>query len=179
MPNFHTKDLNTPTYPCRFGKSSFKFEATSKRGEKLIMSECEGHNLLIKINKNKNGYLVKGDKITRPSSVVILQQVLKDFRDLTKTSPTNSNIDYKKQKSLKVPKYLKDMEYFANEFKSDKEILVEVGFGSGRHLLYQAKNNPNTLFIGIEIHKPSIEQVLNLLKIHHHLLCIELEFHYL
>jgi len=40
-----------------------------------------------------------------------------------------------------------------------------VGFGSGRHLLHQAINNPDILFIGIEIHFPSIEQVLKQITI--------------
>ena len=37
---------------------------------------------------------------------------------------------------------------------------MEVGFGSGRHLIYLAKENPDKIILGIEIHKPSIEQVL-------------------
>jgi tRNA (guanine-N7-)-methyltransferase len=35
-----------------------------------------------------------------------------------------------------------------------------VGFGSGKHILYQAQNNPDTLFIGLEIHTPSAQQLL-------------------
>jgi tRNA (guanine-N7-)-methyltransferase len=43
--------------------------------------------------------------------------------------------------------------------------IIEVGFGSGRHLLYLAKENPNKTILGIEIHKPSIEQVLKRLNL--------------
>jgi tRNA (guanine-N7-)-methyltransferase len=124
------------------------------------MCHCEGQDLLLKINQTKKAYLIKGDKISRPSQVAILQQVLKDYRDLSKTQTINSNIDSKKEKTLKVSPYLKTMEYFANSFQTDKDILVEVGFGSGRHLLHQAKKNPEKIVIGLEIHKPSIEQVL-------------------
>ena len=161
MPNFHTKEFIEPSYPSSYGKSKFEFVAFSKRGEKLVMSHTQNCDMLLKINKNEKGYLIKSDKITRPSQVAILQQALKDYRDLSKTKTTNSNIDSKKEKSLKVSPYLKSMEYFADEFKSNKDILVEVGFGSGRHLLYQAKKNPDKIVIGLEIHKPSIEQVLN------------------
>ncbi len=160
MPNFHTKEFSEPNYPSTYGKSNFKFVAVSKRGERLVMCSTQDSDMLLKIHKNKNGFLIKGDKITRPSQVAILQQALKDFRDLTNTKTTNSNIESKKERSLKISPYLKSMEYFANEFRTTKEILVEVGFGSGRHLLYQAKKNPNKLVIGLEIHKPSIEQVL-------------------
>jgi tRNA (guanine-N7-)-methyltransferase len=38
--------------------------------------------------------------------------------------------------------------------------IVEVGFGSGRHLIHLAKKYPDKIILGIEIHKPSIEQVL-------------------
>ncbi|MGP1506893.1 MAG: tRNA (guanosine(46)-N7)-methyltransferase TrmB, partial [Campylobacter sp.] len=41
-------------------------------------------------------------------------------------------------------------------------IRLEIGFGSGRHILYQASNNPDVFFIGIEIYKPAIEQVAKL-----------------
>jgi len=50
--------------------------------------------------------------------------------------------------------------HFAKNFPTEREVRIEVGFGSGRHLLHQAANNPDILFIGIEIHRPSIEQVL-------------------
>ncbi|HIP29752.1 MAG TPA: tRNA (guanosine(46)-N7)-methyltransferase TrmB [Sulfurospirillum arcachonense] len=160
MPNFHAKEFVEPTYPSSYGKSEFEFVAVSKRGDRLVMSHTQDCDMLLKVNKNKKGYLIKGDKITRPSQVAILQQALKDYRDLSKTETTNSNIDSKKEKSLKISPYLKSMEYFADSFKTTKDILVEVGFGSGRHLLYQAKKNPEKLVIGLEIHKPSIEQVL-------------------
>jgi tRNA (guanine-N(7)-)-methyltransferase len=41
-------------------------------------------------------------------------------------------------------------------------VRLEIGFGSGRHILYQANNNPDVFFIGIEIYKPAIEQVAKL-----------------
>ena len=160
MPNFHATTFKEPSYPSSYGKSEFEFVAVSKRGDRLVMSHTQDCDMLLKVNKNKKGYLIKGDKITRPSQVAILQQALKDYRDLSKTETTNSNIDSQKQKSLKISPFLKSMEYFADEFKSNKDILVEVGFGSGRHLLHQAKKNPEKIVIGLEIHKPSIEQVL-------------------
>ena len=48
--------------------------------------------------------------------------------------------------------------------KSSKfnKIFIEIGFGSGRHLLHQARSNQDALLIGIEIYKPAIEQVAKL-----------------
>lgn len=160
MPNFHTKTFIHPPYPSSFGKSHFDALALCARGERLIVSHCQGQELLLKINETDNGFLIKGDKITRPSNVAILQQALQDFRDLAKMETTSSNIEHKKIKSLEISPYFKTMEYFSNHFETTKDILVEVGFGSGRHLLHQAKQHPDKIIIGLEIHKPSIEQVL-------------------
>jgi tRNA (guanine-N(7)-)-methyltransferase len=44
--------------------------------------------------------------------------------------------------------YIKD---FVSKNKS-KKINLEIGFGGGEHLLYQAKNNPNSIFIGSEVY---------------------------
>lgn len=160
MPNFHTTTYKLPSLPVKQGESEFKFFAKSKRGEILVMAKCFDEHLLLKINKNKKGYLIKGDKITRPSRVAILQKALIDFRDLVQAEALISNIESKKVKSFGKSAYLKKMDYFADEFQTEKEILIEIGFGSGRHLLHQAKKNPDKVVIGLEIHKPSIEQVL-------------------
>ena len=61
---------------------------------------------------------------------------------------------------MKHSAYLKEIDFFAHDFNVSREIWVEIGFGSGRHLLHQAKKHPEIQFIGLEIHKPSIEQVL-------------------
>ena len=48
---------------------------------------------------------------------------------------------------------------------STRSISLEIGFGSGRHILWLAKQNPQSLFIGLEVHTPSIEQVLRQIQI--------------
>lgn len=57
----------------------------------------------------------------------------------------------------------------ANDFEEvlerlEGKIYIEIGFGSGRHLLYQAKNNPQILILGIEIYNPAITQVAKLAR---------------
>ncbi|MGL2859305.1 tRNA (guanosine(46)-N7)-methyltransferase TrmB, partial [Helicobacter pylori] len=44
-------------------------------------------------------------------------------------------------------------------------ILAEIGFGSGRHLIELAKNNPTKTCLGIEIHTPSIAQALKQIEL--------------
>jgi tRNA (guanine-N7-)-methyltransferase len=160
MPNFHAKEVVVPKLPAFYGETTFHFKATTARGEELIFVTCKNEDFLLKIQKHKDSYLLKGDKISRPTQVSILQKALRDLRDLCGIQAYNSNIDIFKDRRVETSPYLKKIEYFANEFEEKRDILIEIGFGSGRHLLYQAKKNPNSLIVGIEIHKPSIEQVL-------------------
>jgi len=161
MPNFHTQTLKPLSYPCTYKETTFSYEARSKRGNKLVMASTQGENILIRIHqKEGGGLLVKGDKVTRPTQASFLQKILIDFRDASEAKEQFSNIEPKKFLEVKHSPYLKEIEFFANHFTVEREIWVEIGFGSGRHLLHQAKKNPHIQFIGLEIHKPSIEQVL-------------------
>lgn len=161
MPNFHTQTLKPLSYPRTYNETTFRYEAHSKRGNKLIMASMQGENVLIRIHqKEGGGLLVKGDKVTRPTQASFLQKILIDFRDASEATEQFSNIEPKKFFEAKHSPYLKEIEFFANHFSVEREIWVEIGFGSGRHLLHQAKKNPHVQFIGLEIHKPSIEQVL-------------------
>lgn len=161
MPNFHTKTLKPLAYPCTYNETTFTYEARSKRDTRLVMASTQGEELLIRIQPKENGeWLVKGDKVTRPTQASFLQKALIDFRDASAAEEIFSNIEPKKFLHVKHSPYLKEIEFFANDFACTQEIWVEIGFGSGRHLLHQAKKNPQIQFIGLEIHKPSIEQVL-------------------
>ena len=57
----------------------------------------------------------------------------------------NANVLFSNTHNLKLKdesksEYLKDINYFVDEFNTEKEIQIEIGFGSGRHLLHQAKS---------------------------------------
>ncbi|MEJ2373418.1 MAG: tRNA (guanosine(46)-N7)-methyltransferase TrmB, partial [Sulfurimonas sp.] len=108
----------------------------------------------------ENRVLLKTDKLTRPASITLVHKALLAYSKAASLEVLASNVIERKNVHLDESTALKKIEYFAKEFPKDKEVRIEVGFGSGRHLLHQAANNPNVLFIGIEIHRPSIEQVL-------------------
>ena len=154
-------------FPATFDEFHFEFIATSLRGGSLLFTRYKDKSFCIQITKKKTDFLIKADKLTRISPVFIMQNALKSFAKLHNLTLSFSNI-HTKQNSNRIKEdfgILKDAEYFAKEFKSEKEIWIEVGFGSGRHLLHLAKQNPDTQFIGLEIHKPSIEQVIKQCKI--------------
>ncbi len=148
-----------PNFPVKFGNSEFLYKATCERDESLIKVSQSSEEFFIQIREKKDVILVKADKISRPSQVVFVQQALRDFRDLCECSVVFSNIESQKIKNKKKFDVIKDIDFFADKFKNEKEMWIEVGFGSGRHLLYQAKKHKDIQFVGLEIHKPSIEQV--------------------
>jgi tRNA (guanine-N7-)-methyltransferase len=95
-----------------------------------------------------------------------VHKALLSYAKMAKLEVIDSNVpDLVKNEHLEENNALKNIEYFASNFSINQEIRIEIGFGSGRHLLHQAKKNPDIIFIGIEIHRPSIEQVLKQVKI--------------
>ena len=54
-----------------------------------------------------------------------------------------------------------DLNHLFNR-KSPK--VIEIGFGNGASLAEMAKNKPDTDFLGIEVHRPGVGQLLNLIE---------------
>jgi tRNA (guanine-N7-)-methyltransferase len=51
---------------------------------------------------------------------------------------------------------------FNKLFNNENDVIVEIGFGNGESLLQQAKNQPETNFIGIEVHGPGVGHLIHL-----------------
>jgi len=95
-----------------------------------------------------------------------MKEALRAFCLLAKCEKVYDNLSsIKAIHAQKAKEYLKDIDFFLHSFPGQKEVWIEIGFGSGRHLLHQAKNHPDILFIGLEIHKPSIDQLLGQIKL--------------
>jgi len=133
--------------------------------DELIGVEVENEKFLLHLKKSKKNWLFKYDKVTRPLNVSLVKQAIGDISIGLKLDIINSNIAIRKAQTKLASQYEKTIEDFIGiEFPFDS-VSIEVGFGSGKHLLYQAINNPNRLFIGIEIHTPSAQQVLRQIEI--------------
>ncbi|PIF04267.1 MAG: tRNA (guanosine(46)-N7)-methyltransferase TrmB [Arcobacter sp.] len=143
---------------------TFHFIAKGRYDQKICAVVENKEFLLTKVKKNGN-ILVKIDNATRLTPVSLMKKTLNQYVEESnaKLLFTNTNATDTKIKAEET--YIKNIEYFVSDFKTNKEIWVEVGFGSGVHLLHQALQNPDKLIIGLEIHYPSIEQVLKQLKI--------------
>jgi tRNA (guanine-N7-)-methyltransferase len=143
---------------------NFTFIATGKNDQKIGVISQNNEFLLTKVTKKEES-LIKLDSCTRLTPVSMMKDALNDYAKLSNAQILFANTDSNNNKVLPKKEYLKDINYFADEFETTKEIWVEVGFGSGTHMLHQAVNNPDKLIIGLEIHYPSIEQVLKQIKI--------------
>ncbi|TDJ80735.1 tRNA (guanosine(46)-N7)-methyltransferase TrmB [Campylobacter volucris] len=164
MPNFKCKRLND--IQLSFKKDGVEF-LWSAYGEnvQLIFTRIEQEKffLQIKQDKQKKEWLIKGEKHTKPSQIGYLQKALMVFKQSFTQDILNEAI------ALKHTRLVKKTSLIANSLKelleqiyNKEKIYIEIGFGSGRHLLYQAKNNPDILVIGVEIYTPALEQVAKL-----------------
>ncbi len=169
MPHLVIEKFKQPQLPATYEDMRYLYVATNRHftNEKLLCVEhASKERFFLVVKEDAEKTLLKSDKTTRPASVSLLHKALRGYAKLADLNVLASNVPQESfNPHLKETPALKTIEYFANEFPTDKEVHIEVGFGSGRHLLYQAKHNPDILFIGIEIHRPSIEQVLKQINI--------------
>ncbi len=167
---FKKQELKSP--PLSVNGVDFDFIATSfnntnkeRRTEYKIAVNYENKEFLLTLKNKDEDYLLKADKVTRVTPIETVKSALNAYVEANGASILFSNTANLTQKVQPDKEYLKDIDFFVDEFETNKEIQIEVGFGSGRHLLHQAAANPDVQFIGLEIHTPSIEQLLKQIKI--------------
>ena len=163
MPHLHIKEFKEIEYPSTHNGVAFNFIAVNENNphEKLISVSVESEDFFLLLKQEENRNLLKTDKLTRPASISNVHKALNTYAQKANLEIITSNVlSGTKNEHLEKVTALKKIEYFAKNFPTEKEVRIEIGFGSGRHLLHQAANNKETLFIGVEIHRPSIEQVL-------------------
>ena len=168
MPHLHIETFKTVKFPCSKDGVTFNFIVSNVNhtNEQLISATVGEDDFFLLVKEDENKNLLKSDKLTRPASIYNVHKALLSYAKIADLDVISSNVpEYEKNIHLEEVNALKNISYFVDEFPQDKEIRIEVGFGSGRHLLHQALNNPEILFIGIEIHRPSIEQVLKQVSI--------------
>ena len=167
MPHLKVTSFDTQTIDNVIPQSDIlTFRATSLSSDDEILGvELGGEEFLLQIKPDVKDTLVKYDKVTRPLKVNLLKEALDRVSKELKLEVQSSNITIHNTKAALSSEYFKKIEDFENISYPKEKISVEVGFGSGRHLLYQAEKNPDTLFIGLEIHTPSAQQVLKQIEL--------------
>ena len=163
MPNFITQSVSLPPLPIKLGETEF-LETVRGRNLTLVRTKSFDSEFFIIVKPGSGKVIVKGEKITKPAKIGHLQRALEIFKERF-CGPIISQAFAYKDSSLteKTPLILDENEILSlvKSSKFDK-IFIEIGFGSGRHLLHQAHSNQDALLIGIEIYKPAIEQAAKL-----------------
>ncbi|MGP1449551.1 MAG: tRNA (guanosine(46)-N7)-methyltransferase TrmB [Wolinella sp.] len=183
MPHFIARNIEIPEGGFKAGEFVFGeiMENISQKGERLLHVKHGTREFFIRIKERDNDVLVRFDKSTRISPIGIIKSALRALSVECKADVISSNLaeeDSLRQKSispfLKTPseflEWIKNGTTSADSCTESNracgyKFWVEIGFGSGRHLLFQAKNNPDKHFLALEIHTPSIEQVLRRLEL--------------
>ncbi|MGA9045237.1 tRNA (guanosine(46)-N7)-methyltransferase TrmB [Sulfuricurvum sp.] len=163
MPHLHIESFKPLSLPAQCGDVEFLFQADYKDGREgaLIATRYKEREFFLVHKKGETKELLKSDKITRPSPNFLIKHALLAYAKCSGSVIIDSNVDNAPENThLKTHDALKSISFFADNFPRDREVRIEIGFGSARHLLHQAAANPDILFIGLEIHKPSIEQAL-------------------
>ncbi len=167
MPHIRVKPFDTSLIQKKkYRETEVLFKAQdSFSKDELIGVLHEDESFLLHIKKNEKSWLLKYDKVTRPLKVNLVKQAITDLANGLELDILGSNIAIHPMREVKSSEYEKKIEDFVDiEFPFDS-VSIEVGFGSGKHLLYQAQKHPDRLFIGIEIHTPSATQVLKQIEL--------------
>ena len=167
MPHIRVKPFDTSLIQKKkYRETEVLFKAQdSFSKDELIGVLHEDESFLLHIKKNEKSWLLKYDKVTRPLKVNLVKQAITDLANGLELDILGSNVAIHPMREVKSSEYEKKIEDFVDiEFPFDS-VSIEVGFGSGKHLLYQAQKHPDRLFIGIEIHTPSATQVLKQIEL--------------
>ena len=166
MPNFKCLRLKELALP--FEKEGVCFEwIAQNESVRLILTHFQGQAFFLQVGTNaKNEFIIKGEKHSKPEQIGFLQKALLVFRDNFCENIISEAFTLKSNRLITQSAYIqKDIEGLKAKFKDFKGVFLEIGFGSGRHLLYQARENPEFLMLGVEIYSPAIEQVAKLASI--------------
>ena len=141
MPNFIASSLKELSFPFGNDKIKFLWQATG-RNERLIYTKNEDECFFLVVKPGKNGVVVKGEKLTKPAKVGLLQEALELFKEQSCNDIISQAFAVKKTNLTKKVSEILSLEEFVPAFcelkDKFKEIFIEIGFGSGRHLLYQS-----------------------------------------
>ena len=155
--------MSLPTLPARFGEVEF-LETARGRNLTLVRTRSFDSEFFITLKPGGDKVIVKGEKITKPAKIGHLQRALEIFKERFCGPIISQAFAYKDSSLTEKTPLILDENEILSLVKSSKfnKIFIEIGFGSGRHLLHQARSNQDALLIGIEIYKPAIEQVAKL-----------------
>jgi tRNA (guanine-N7-)-methyltransferase len=168
LPHIYVKDFNKSDFKngAEFGDVRFHHFGKSLKSDKnsILFVEFRDKRFFLELKERDERVLIKSEKSNRPSPNYPVHRAIDSFSQMMNLHTLSSNLNLKESQHIAKDSYLKDIDFF-RDMKLSGRVEVEIGFGSGRHILHRAEESPDTTFIGIEIHKPSIEQALKQIEI--------------
>lgn len=163
MPNFKAKAINLPNLPHYNKNLAFYWQAY-KNNSSLLFCRYLDEKFFLQIIKEKDFYIIKADKLTRPIKTAALQIAMLELASFCE-GVMDKNIALKKTALLQpLPCVVKDFDQLLEKIAGKKELFIEIGFGSGRHIIYQANEHPKNTILGFELFTPAILQVAKLAR---------------
>lgn len=168
MPHLLLDSIPLQNYPFQVDSFLFEFYAFNifKEKEGVVLVKHENIYFFLDLIRKDNGFLIKYSNSVRLQSIGVVKKAMLKYA--TGNKIIHHNINFSRDRKNIISSFYKnisDVMDFPSFLANYDCIFVEIGFGSGRHILNLAKTNPNSVIIGVEIHRPSIEQVLNQIHI--------------
>lgn len=168
MPHFYARKIDKIAYPI--SKDGFLFSLIANNikydDDNLVLVRYGDFYFFFMQQNRGDKVLVKYNKHLKCSSIDIVKKALKIYMELCNADVLFHNLNQKKDKENLSPYLLSPTkENISNLYKKSNYLSIEIGFGSGRHLLDLAQKNKDIIFLGIEIYNRAIEQVLNQIKL--------------
>lgn len=166
MPHCLAHRLDLPHLPFCEGGYEFVYEVqkVGNPKESLIFVRFSQYEFFLRkrFRDKKNDFILKCEKISSSLPTGIIKGAIRVLAHYNQEHLITHNLNNDSLRQTLQSPYLKTISDFLN-FSIPFEL--EIGFGSGRHILQKAKDNPNMLFVGIELHTSSIEQVLRQIEL--------------
>lgn len=166
MPHCLAHQLTLPPLPyvCEGYEFLFEVQKISNPKESLIFVRFKEYEFFLRkrFRERKNDYILKCEKISNSLPTGIIKGAIRILAQYNSSYLITHNLNNDSLRQTLQSPYLKRISDFL-DFNTPFDL--EIGFGSGRHILQKAQKNPNMLFVGIELHTPSIEQVLRQIEL--------------
>ncbi|MDR1452321.1 MAG: tRNA (guanosine(46)-N7)-methyltransferase TrmB [Helicobacteraceae bacterium] len=161
MPHIVVRRFNAVQTPFEEGGVKFLFFSVAD-GDGIAGAEAFKCRFLLRYTRRGDKAILKVDKATRPPFLEIVKRALIAFASAGGATIVAKNFDEIKQ-TAPSDRFYEPNEFISNYDRS-KKLWIEVGFGSGRHILQNAKSFADKLHLGAEIHRPSAERLLKRAK---------------
>lgn len=116
---------------------------------------------LIRCSKKGDYYLYKPDKQERDSNLAATKEILRLLSSNLDLISHNLNPTNRHARGANSP-FLLNLETLSQASDLIKQVdFVEIGFGSGRHILELAARHGDKKILGFELHGPSVRQLIS------------------